>query len=212
MDRQKWSESRRRSRDANDPQETSLSALGVPHCHRAHVLMWRDAVTCSWALLPLTGLTYSGVLMALEMVFWIVDDETIQKLRDAPHLLTDFLDNHEPAECTGPNHRNVDIFHFILNGTEDPVSGIKGIFEGLDAEYAIAIGEEATAISSESTRQLLKAFRKLDEAKIRKRWSQWIKRKELAEYEDEPGVSFTDLTQLCELAVDEKQGLLWTWG
>jgi hypothetical protein len=165
------------------------------------------------------------------MIFWVVDDATIQKLNEAPLSVAGFLDDHEPAG-SGPNHRNMDIFHFILNGTEEPVSGIKGIFENLDDACAIALGEEATAITSESTRQLLKALRKLDETTIRKRWSRWIKLKGLVEDENEPALndaekmkrkarraeeeadryfhdSFAGLTQLCEEA--EGQGLLWTW-
>jgi hypothetical protein len=171
--------------------------------------------------------------MALEMIFWVVDDATIRKLSEASLSIAGFLEDHEPAG-SGPNYRNVDIFHFILNGTEEPVSGIKGIFENLDDACAIAVGEEATAITSESTRQLLKAFRKLDETTIRKRWSRWIKLKGLVEDENEPGLneaermrrrarraeeeadryfhkSFAGLTQLCEEAEGQNQGLLWTW-
>jgi hypothetical protein len=49
--------------------------------------------------------------MALCMWFWIVDDATIQRLREAPHLLTGFLEDNEPV-VAGPNHRNADTFHF----------------------------------------------------------------------------------------------------
>ena len=172
--------------------------------------------------------------MALEIWLYLVDDTTIQKLSEAPHLLEDFLED-KPA-VPGPNHRNVDMFHFILNGTDGPVSGVKGIFHGLDAPFAIAIGEEpAAALTSETTRQLLKALRKLDETTIRKRWSQLIRRRGLVEDENEPGLdedekkrrrarraeeeadryfhqSFADLTQLCEQAVGQNQGLMWTSG
>src|SRR6266704_583100 len=108
--------------------------------------------------------------MAYEMCFWIVDDATIEKLRTAPDLLARFLQDNEPA-ASGPNHRNVDMFHFILNGTEDHVAGIKGIFENLDETCAIAIGEETIAITSETTQHLLNALHRLDETTIRKRWS-----------------------------------------
>jgi hypothetical protein len=170
--------------------------------------------------------------MALDMWLYIVDDTTIQKLSEAPHLLDEFLED-KPA-VPGPNHRNVDMFHFILSGTEGPVSGIKGLFHGFDD--AIPIGEEsAAALTSETTRQLLKALRKLDETTIRKRWSQLIRRRGLVKDENEPGLdeaekkrrtarraeeeadpyfhqSFAGLTQLCEQAVGQNQGLLWSWG
>src|SRR5436190_7318415 len=112
-------------------------------------------------------------------------------------------------------------FTLFSMGRRNPSAGSKGIFENLDDASAIAVGEEATAITSESTRQLLKAFRKLDETTIRKRWSRWIKNKGLVEDENEPGLneaermrrkarrteeeadryfdeSFAGLTQLCE--------------
>jgi hypothetical protein len=141
--------------------------------------------------------------MALEMIFWVVDDATIQKLNEASLSVASFLEDHEPAG-SGPNHRNVDIFHFILNGTEEPVSGIKGIFENLDDECAIAVGEEVTAITSESTRQLLKTFRKLDETTIGKRWSRWIKLKGLVEDENEPGLNEAERMRRRERRAEEE--------
>ena len=171
--------------------------------------------------------------MAFEMLFWPIDNATIDRLRNTPGLLAGFLQDNEPP-VSGPNHRNVDMFHFILNGTEDHVTGIKGIFENLDDACAIAIGEDAVAITSETARQLLNALRKLDATTIQKRWSHLIRRRGLVEDENEPGLdeaermrrrklraeeendpyfhkSFAYLTQLCEQAASQNQGLLWRW-
>jgi hypothetical protein len=233
----------RLARDATDPHETWLCVLAKPHYNERHGVNVAEVVRLAgWTTTE--QCTRGEHVMALEMWFWIVDETTVQKLRQAPHLLAEFLDNNEPV-VPGPIHRNVDMFHFILNGTDDHVGGIRDIFNDLDDVWTTtirgkAVEEEediedtAIAITSETTRQLLKAFRKLDEKIIRKRWSQLIRRRGLVEDENEPGLteaertrrkrrrgeeendpyfrqSFANLTQLCEQAVRENKTLMWRW-
>jgi hypothetical protein len=171
--------------------------------------------------------------MAYDMLFWVIDEATIARLRKSPDQLAAFLAENEPA-ASGPNQLNTDLFHFILNGTDDHVDGIKGIFEDLEDTGAISIGEEATAITGEANRRLLEALQRLDDATMRKRWSQLKRRRGLEkdypreqDLDDEgkerwrkireedyrifPAV-LAELKDACEQALGQNHGLLWTWG
>ncbi|GIU32826.1 hypothetical protein L2719_09750 [Shewanella schlegeliana] len=85
------------------------------------------------------------------------------------------------VEMIGPdiNHRNVDLYHYILNDTEELVRGAGSIFQTwLDINHHDAIkmdrSNESFAFESHRLAELAILLSKLDEQTVRNRFNAWL--------------------------------------
>ncbi|GIU05744.1 MULTISPECIES: hypothetical protein [unclassified Shewanella] len=85
------------------------------------------------------------------------------------------------VEMIGPNvnHRNVDLYHFILNNTEERVKGAGSLFQTwLDINNHDAIkmdaDNESFAFRSQTLVELADLLKKLDEQTVKDRFNAWL--------------------------------------
>ncbi|WP_299804101.1 hypothetical protein [uncultured Shewanella sp.] len=85
------------------------------------------------------------------------------------------------VEMIGPdvNHRNVDLYHYILNNTEERVKGAGSLFQTwLDINNHDAIkmdaDNESFAFHSQALPELSTLLAKLDEQTVRDRFNAWL--------------------------------------
>ena len=170
--------------------------------------------------------------MSLEMCFWQVSDGRISSFR---HIGVARFS--QGAGVT--NHKNVVLFHFLLNGTKKGASGPLRIFETWFRPYRCAdlliddsvFGMDAFGMDGADTQALLERLKALSNTEIRARarsyaekrarrerlWS-WLRiprRPIVAAVDDDYAYledCFANLREICELAVASKCGLIWAPG
>lgn len=117
------------------------------------------------------------------------------------------------------NHRNVDLYHYILNNTEERVNGAASLFQtwlapnnhdaiNMDAE------NESFAFRSRTASQLSALLTQLDEQTIRDRFNAWLNQHnpdyipQEAEYQQMIG-GFERFKVNVVSAVEQNRGLMW---
>ncbi len=177
--------------------------------------------------------------MSLEMCFWLVSDEQLSSFRRRPGAFFAFSQS-TPGEGAGvTNHKNVVLFHFLLNGTKKGASGPLRIFETWFRPHRCAdlliddlvFGMDAFGADAADTQALLERLKALPNTEICARarsyvevrargerlWS-WLRRRRtpiVAAVDDDYVFleeCFANLRQICELAVAGKCGLVWAPG
>lgn len=125
----------------------------------------------------------------------------------------------EEARMIGPeiNHRNVDLYHRILNGGEEFVSGVGTIFQTWLTPRnhgAIAIGGENFAFTSEFIPLLQRLVSLVDPVRVNEQYSAWLKKDDK---DHVPGgeecegfvKEFADLSQELQAIVAAGNGIVW---
>jgi len=180
--------------------------------------------------------------MALYMFFYVAPDSHLEFLRDNPTLFDSYLGgevpdmgqgffsklmgkklpelpddwpNHElNAYSPEINHRQVNIFHYILNGTNDSVENVGSIFQTWfkprHNSPAIAIDGENFAFYSQDVRQLLKLIEGLTPELRRDRLDDSKSASEIQASSDFVKCAFDVIEKACNEAVSKGHGLLWT--
>ena len=121
----------------------------------------------------------------------------------------------EESEPIGPevNHRNVDLYHLLLNGTKDPVQGSGSIFQTwiTETHSAIIIGEDNFAFTSQQVPELVGLLRKVDVSAA----TRWLHDSGERDYapDDEECESFVEelheFASAAEVAMKKSCGLVW---
>jgi hypothetical protein len=180
--------------------------------------------------------------VALYMFFYVVPDNHLEFLRDNPTLFDSYLGGEIPDLSQGffsklrgkklpelpndwprqelntyspeINHRQVNIFHYILNGTNDSVENVGSIFQTwLKLRYkspAIAIDGENFAFFSKDVRQLLNLIKGLTPELRRDRLDDSKNSSEIQDSSDFVNYAFDVIEKACNESVSKGQGLLWT--
>jgi hypothetical protein len=176
--------------------------------------------------------------MALELCLWLVSDEQLSSFRRRPGAFFAFSQSMR-SEGAVVDHRNVRLFHFLLNGTKKGASGPLRIFETWFRPHRCAdllidgsvSGMPAYGVDAVDTRVLLEGLKALPNSEIRARdrsyaemrarrerlWS-WLRRPRIpavAATEDDYVYleeRFADLREICERAVTCNGGLVWQTG
>ena len=117
------------------------------------------------------------------------------------------------------NHRNVDLYHLILNGTADFVNGSGSIFQTwLTNKRHSAIDltgdNEHFAFKSDQIPSLVDLLFKVDAAAVKSRFTQWLRSKgdnyDPADDEcEEMAQEFSAFAAAAQEAVHNSQGLIW---
>ena len=176
--------------------------------------------------------------MSLEMCFWMVTDEQLSSFRHRRGAFFAFSQS-APSEAGVVDHRNVVLFHFLLNGTKKGASGPLRIFETWFRPYRCAdllidnsvFGMDPFGINAADTRALLERLKALPNTEIRARarsyaemrarrerlWS-WLRKPRtptVAATDDDYVYleeCFANLREICERAVASNCGLVWQPG
>ena len=155
--------------------------------------------------------------MATELCLLSVPDSLLGEFRSDPERLYEFAESTEPAPF-GANHRNIEKFHFLLNGTEAFVGGPRGIFESWFRPEQFApyrINDEAYGMPSTDVTQLLLAVSDLSDATLEQRWGEWRASHGIHGKDDDPSYfpeSFAALKRLCSEAAAKQHALVWVAG
>ena len=119
--------------------------------------------------------------MSLEMCFWMVTDEQLSSFRHRHGAFFTFSQS-APSESGVVDHRNVVLFHFLLNGTKKGASGPLRIFETWFRPYRCAdlfiddsvYRKDPFGINAADTRALLERLKALPNSEIRARQRLYI--------------------------------------
>lgn len=127
----------------------------------------------------------------------------------------------EAPTMIGPeiNHRNVDLYHLILNGTTEFVEGSGSIFQSWltnDRHSAIDLtgDHEHFAFKANQISSLVELLSKVDADAVKSRFRQWLRSKG-DDYEprddecEEMLRELNSLTKAAREAVNKSQGLIW---
>jgi hypothetical protein len=137
-----------------------------------------------------------------------------------PPVVPDDWPENEPA-MIGPeiNHRNVDLYHLILNGTADFVDGSGSIFQTwLTNRRHSAIDltgdNEHFAFKSDQISSLVDLLSKVDAGAVKSRFTEWLRsngdRYNPSDDEcEEMAQEFRFFAQAAQEVVDNSQGLIW---
>jgi len=176
--------------------------------------------------------------MSLEMCFWMVTDEQLSSFRHRHGAFFAFS-RSAPSESGVVDHRNVVLFHFLLNGTKTGAIGPMRIFETWFRPYRCAdlliddsvFSKDPFGINAADTRALLERLKALANTEIRarerlyiemlvrreRRW-RWFRRAQTptigtaVEEDDDLEECFANLREICERAVASNCGLIWAPG
>jgi len=176
--------------------------------------------------------------MSLEMCFWIVTDEQLSSFRHRHGAFFTFSQSAR-SESGVVDHRNVVLFHFLLNGTKKGARGPLRIFETWFRPYRCAdlliddsvFRMDPFGINAADTRALLERLKALPNTEIRARerlyiemlvrrqrlW-RWFRRARtptivvLDEEDNDLEECFANLRAICERAVASNCGLIWSPG
>jgi hypothetical protein len=178
--------------------------------------------------------------MSLEMCFWLVSDEQLSSFRRRAGAFSAFAQSAgslRGVPLSAPlvvDHRNVALFHFLLNGTEEGAFGPSRIFETWFRPHRCAdlqIDDLAFGMDSANVQELLQRLRALPETEIRARerlygemfarrerlWSFLVRprTRKIDAVDDEDTYleeCFANLREVCERAVASDCGLIWAPG
>lgn len=135
-------------------------------------------------------------------------------------VIPDDWPGNEPT-MIGPeiNHRNVDLYHLILNGTADFVGGSGSIFQTwLTNKKHSAIDltgdNQHFAFKSDQIPSLVDLLSKVDAAAVKSRFTEWLRSKgETYDPSDEEceemAQEFKSFAQSAQEVVNNSHGLIW---
>ena len=121
----------------------------------------------------------------------------------------------------GPNinHRNVDLYHSILNGTADYVDGSGSIFQTwfMAKHSAIDLTGEDYAFKSDQVPALLPLLSRVDRERVKAVFTKWLRKKsDSYSPTDDACDAFVEEFKAFELgvtdAVNRSHGLIWVCG
>jgi hypothetical protein len=159
--------------------------------------------------------------MSLEMCFWMVTDEQLSSFRQRRGAFFTFSQS-APSESGVVDHRNVVLFHFLLNGTKKGASGPLRIFETWFRPYRCAdlliddsvFGMDPFGIAAADTRALLERLPNSEirarqrlylEMRVRRerrwRWFRMARLPTIREVDEEGNYleeCFANLREICE--------------
>ncbi|MEM9420659.1 MAG: hypothetical protein AAGA25_16650 [Planctomycetota bacterium] len=118
------------------------------------------------------------------------------------------------------NHRNTDLYHLILNGTQDFVKGSGSIFQtwheppASSIHSAINLTGEDFAFRSDQVSSLAELLSKVDFDIVKSRYSQWLESKDElydipSDEIDEMLEDFTGIDGVVREALEKQWGLVW---
>jgi hypothetical protein len=176
--------------------------------------------------------------MSLKMCFWMVTDEQLSRFRHRHGAFFAFSQS-APFDVGVADHRNVILFHFLLNGTQGGAIGPLRIFETWFRPYRCAdlliddsiLEKDPFGMNAADTRALLERLQALPNTEIRARERLYIemrvRRERLwrwfrsartssvgAADEEDTHLEecFANLREICEHAVASNCGLIWAPG
>ena len=184
--------------------------------------------------------------MALYMFFHVVPDSHLEFLSKHPETFRKYLEGREPEVhsslldkmfgrevnldlpnhwpqnelqgfCPEVNHRQVEYFHYLLNGTKDRVHHSGCIFQTwFDPGFksvAITIDGENFALRSEFILSLKEQIQNISEDEMFDRYRKAV---------DDVGMdesdknfltdAFREISSACDKALEKREGLMWTAG
>lgn len=176
--------------------------------------------------------------MAHSFSAFAVPDAHIRILQQHPGLVHDYLDGaaprsaveslpadwpREPLESLGSwsiNHRNVDLYHWILNGGPELADGAGSIFQTWyepDQHAAIKLDElnERFAFLSAQLPELLALVKAVDVPRVMRGFVDWLKQRgerhdDIDQYACEPFVDeFRQFAAGLEQAIARGEGIVW---
>lgn len=180
--------------------------------------------------------------MALYMFFYVVPDDHLDFLKDNPTAFDAYLGgeipdlspglfarllgkkqtelpgdwpNHElDAYSPEVNHRQVNVFHYLLNATNDPVESAGSLFQTWfkprHNSPAVVIDGENFAFFNSDAKQLLKLVESVTPAMRRDRLAHCEDVSKARIDSDSADYAFDVIEKACSEAVSKGQGLLWT--
>jgi hypothetical protein len=152
--------------------------------------------------------------MALEMCFCKIDVAEFEALRADPTAAQRLVATKEFA--TGPNHRNIQMFHYILTGTtRDAEPGIANVFADHRASDAIDFPENIVAVTPAALPKLAALLSSVDVETVARRWGEFCVASGSDANPDDGDYFFevlNDLAAYCDDAIANQQTVLWTWG
>ena len=157
--------------------------------------------------------------MATELCLISVSDAELQQFHNDPSLLSALREKCD-AEPFGANHRNVEIFHFLLNGTRASVPGPLGLFltwlGDVEVDASYRIDDESFGMVSSDVTALVSALEDLTDERIRERWRQWQEQKGIDPEKDGDldffPVSFGLFRKYCTQAMHSGKAIVWVAG
>lgn len=184
--------------------------------------------------------------MALYMLFHVIPDSHIDFLSDHPETFRPYMEGRKPqlrkswldailgrdvalelpedwpeneleGFCPEVNHRQVEYFHYLLNGTKDKVHHSGCIFQTWFApghqSVAVTIDGENFALRSELVRSLKDKIQNLGDNDIFDRYRDAVDDVDLDEADKEFLLNaFGEISAACDSALEAGEGLMWTAG
>ncbi len=184
--------------------------------------------------------------MALYMFFHVLPDSHIEFLSEHPDTFRSYMEGSEPGirksmvdrilgravdwtipddwprdepegYCPEINHRQVEYFHYILNGTRDRVEHSGCVFQTWFAprarSVAVTIDGENFALESEFVPSLGERIRGLSEEALFRRYAEVVDDASPDAADREYLLdTFRIIASACDSAVEKRQGLMWTAG
>ena len=184
--------------------------------------------------------------MALYMFFHVVPDSHIEFLSKHSETFRPYMEGREPefrrslfdklfgrevelnlpnnwprneleGFCPEVNHRQIEYFHYLLNGTQDRVHHSGCIFQTwFDPRFksvAVTIDGENFALKSEDILDLKERIQNISEDELFGRYRKVV---------DDPSMftsdkafltdAFNEISSACDKALEKKEGLMWTAG
>jgi len=180
--------------------------------------------------------------MALYMMFYVAPDSHLEFLRDNPTLFDSYLGGEMPdlsqgllakllgkqppelphdwpgheLEVYSPeiNHRQVNLFHYLLNGTDELVENVGCVFQTWfkprHNSPTVVIDGENFALLSTDVRQLLHLVEGLTAETMRDRLDDSDKASAVQDSIDVVEFGFEVIGKACAEAVSKGQGLVWS--
>lgn len=184
--------------------------------------------------------------MALYMFFHVLPDSHIEFLSEHPETFRSYMDGDEPeirrslldkllgrevdldlpdnwpqneleGFCPEVNHRQVEYFHYLLNGTNDRVDHAGCVFQTWfdprAKSIAITIDGENFALKSKFIQNLKELIQNISEEELLNRYKKATGSMDAAE--SDRGFltgAFKEISSACDRALEKGAGLMWTAG
>ncbi len=184
--------------------------------------------------------------MALYMIFHVVPEAHLDFLAAHGETVGAYLNGHPPeirrtfmdklfgrtpavdvpdgwpnAELEGAvpevNHRQVEYFHYLLNGSHDKVSHAGCVFQTWFAPHfdsvALKIDGENFAFRYDDVVRLHELVKRVSEAELVNRYREALNETEVTPEDIEFLTNaFDTIAAVCEQAIESKSGLMWVLG
>ncbi len=184
--------------------------------------------------------------MASYMFFHVLPDSHIEFLSEHPDTFRSYLEGSQPrirkslldrvlgrkvdssipedwpqgeleGYCPEINHRQVECFHYLLNGTRDRVEHSGCVFQTWFAprarSVAVTIDGENFALESEFVPSLGERIRGISEDELFRRYAEAVDDASLDTVGREFLLdAFRTIVSACDSAIEKRQGLMWTAG